>query len=115
MALYSGMLESHMLQVKIIGEFIVIGGKIGCFLFVVLSGYFATGTVKSVVGQIIKTWTMAVFYNVVAMLFFRYMGTAISAKSLIKGLFPISGGGILVFNSIYRYAVVFTMYCLYNR
>lgn len=92
MALYSGMLESQMFHVKAVGEFIIIGGKIGCFLFVVLSGYFAVDTVRSSVNQIIKTWTAAVFYNVALMVLFKYIGTSISAKSIIKGLFPISGG-----------------------
>ena len=92
MALYSGMLESQMVHVKIIGEFIIIGGRIGCFLFVVLSGYFAMGTVQSGFRQIIKTWIAAVFYNIALTLLFKYIGTAISAKSIIKGLLPISGG-----------------------
>ena len=114
MALYSGMLESQMVHVKIIGEFIIIGGKIGCFLFVVLSGYFAMGTVQSGFRQIIKTWIAAVFYNIALTLLFKYIGTAISAKSIIKGLLPISGG-ILVSNSIYRNAFVFSLYRLCNR
>lgn len=92
MALYSGMLESQMFHVKAVGEFIIIGWKIGCFLFVVLSGYFAVDTVRSSFNQIIKTWTAAVFYNIALVLLFKYIGTSISAKSIIKGLFPISGG-----------------------
>lgn len=115
MALYSGMLESQMFHVKAVDEFIIIGGKIGCFLFVVLSGYFAVDTVRSSFNQIIKTWTAAVFYNIALVLLFKYIGISISAKSIIKGLFPISGGGILVSNSVYRNASIFSMHSLHNR
>lgn len=114
MALYSGMLESQMFHVKAVGEFIIIGRKIGCFLFVVLSGYFAVDTVRSSFDQIIKTWTAAVFYNIALVLLFKYIETSISVKSIIKGLFPISGG-ILVSNSVYRNASIFSMHSLHNR
>lgn len=93
MALYTGMIDSKKLSVQAIGELILIGGKIGCFIFVILTGYFSTISIKSITMQGIKAWLAASFYGLTLAVIFKAMGEQIGIKEIIKGTLPISGGG----------------------
>lgn len=113
MALYTGMIDSKKLSVQAIGELILIGGKIGCFIFVILTGYFSTISIKSITMQGIKAWLAASFYGLTLAVIFKAMGEQIGIKEIIKGTLPISGG-VLVSNRIFRNAFLRTICHLYD-
>lgn len=94
LALYTGMIDSKLLSVQLIGELILIGGKIGCFIFVILTGYFSTIHSPSIVMQGIKAWLAASFYGSTLAVIYKAMGEQIGIKDIVKGTLPIYGGGI---------------------
>ena len=81
------------------------GGKVGVFLFVLITGYFMVNS-HITLGKIIKLWLPIFFWSVV--LFF-VMGVPLhqfTISNLIKGVFPI------IFNQYWFMTVYFFMYLL---
>lgn len=76
-------------------NFIVMGGKIGVDIFVLISGYFLINDKDSLFNfkRILKFWGQVFFYSIAIYLLFGILGTSeISIKSLIKECFPITFG-----------------------
>lgn len=91
-ALYTNMIDSQKLYVQALGEFIVIGGKIGCFLFVLLTGYFAKSSIKKNLYLGIKCGLSAAFYGCTFAILYSIKHD-VGGKDIIKSCIPILGGG----------------------
>ena len=114
-ALYTDIVNSKVLYVQILGELIVMGGKIGCFLFILLTGYFAKRDLKSYLKMGIKCWVSAAFYGGTIASLLYISGKNVTAIDIVKGYLPILGGGVLVCHCLHRNAVFFSCYREDNR
>lgn len=74
-------------------NFIIMGGKIGVDIFVLISGYFLVNKKSSLFNfkRILKFWGQVFFYSVTIYLIFILIGRAdFNLKSLITNFFPIT-------------------------
>jgi hypothetical protein len=74
-------------------NFIVMGGKIGVDIFILISGYFLISNNDSIfnIKRILKFWGQVVFYSVAIFIIFCALGISdFGIKPLIKTFFPIT-------------------------
>lgn len=89
-SLYGNYIEYPFSGVRVMAEFLVIGGKIGTYCFILISGYFMCE--KSFdFKRIIKIWFAAATYSLILGVALRSMGYVDGSliEKMIKGLFPI--------------------------
>lgn len=84
---------------------LAMGGKIGVFIFVLITGYFMINSHISV-KKVIKLWLPIFFWSVLLFFVFSSWQHDLSLKSCIKSIFPI------IFNQYWFMTVYFFMYCL---
>lgn len=88
--LYGGMNTCTQIPARLFGEFIYMGGKIGAFTFVVITGYYSCDQVFKVNG-VLKTWFAAFSYSLIigsmAVLIFKSYDGGIF--DVIKCFFPV--------------------------
>ena len=71
-------------------RFILLGGKIGVNVFVIISGYFLATSKSTKAGKILKLWLQIFFYSVVIFLGFVIAGLKpFNIKELIKHFSPV--------------------------
>lgn len=82
------------------------GGKIGVFLFVLITGYFMINS-RITLKKIVKLWLPIFFWSVILYLIMgRVTGYAFTVKGLIKSIFPI------IFAQYWFMTAYFFMYLL---
>ncbi len=91
-------------------NFILMGGKVGVNIFVLISGYFLISKKESLFNfkRILKFWGQVFFYSIFIYLLFCIFGKVqIDVKTLIKTLFPIT------FSKWWFASVYFVLYLLH--
>ncbi len=91
-------------------NFIVMGGKIGVDIFILISGYFLINSNGSVFNfkRILKFWGQVFFYSIGIYIVFCAVGVSdFGIKSLIKSLFPIT------FSSWWFASTYFVLYIIH--
>ena len=74
-------------------NFIIMGGKIGVDIFVLISGYFLVNRTGSLfdLKRVLKLWGQVFFYSFTIYVIFCFMGISdLGVKTLIKVFFPIT-------------------------
>ena len=92
-------------------NFIVMGGKIGVDIFILISGYFLINSNGSVFNfkRILKFWGQVFFYSIGIYIVFCAVGVSdFGIKSLIKSLFPIT------FSSWWFASTYFVLYIIHS-
>lgn len=70
-------------------HFILIGGKIGVDIFILISGYFMVSNIKSVTSKAIKIWLQLFFYSIIIFIFsVVFLGGELNKYTLIHAIFP---------------------------
>ena len=97
---------------KFFVEFMYFGGKIGVNCFVIISGYFLSGT-EFKISRLIKLWLLTVFYSVlIYVVFSLFRQEPFSGKELIKSAFPILTNRYWF---ITAYVALYLLYPFINR
>ena len=87
-------------------QFLLIGGKIGVNIFVLISGYFMISSTAKI-SKIIKLWLQIITYSVLFFAVFTAVGVVpFSFKAVLKALFPIT------FSNWWFASTYFVMYLL---
>lgn len=72
-------------------QFILMGGKIGVNVFVLISGYFLVSSSKFKISKVLKLWGQVFFYSVLIYGIFIAFGLeTFNVKELIKNILPIT-------------------------
>ena len=72
-------------------QFILIGGKIGVNIFILISGYFLVLAKQRKTSKVLKLWGQLFFYSIIIYIVFVVSGeVAFDIKGLIKSLAPIT-------------------------
>ena len=77
-------------------NFIMMGGKIGVDIFVLISGYFLINSKEKLFDfkRILKYWGQVFFYSILLYVFLKsFVSSGLEMKFLIKACFPITFGG----------------------
>lgn len=72
-------------------QFILIGGKVGVDLFVLISGYFLVSQSSIKADKILKLWFQIFFYSITIFIIFTILGLrSFSIKEFVKHLAPVT-------------------------
>lgn len=101
----SNQLKLHPINTSILSIF-ESGGKIGVFLFVLITGYFMINS-RITLKKIVKLWLPIFFWSVILYLIMgKVTGYTFTVKGLIKSIFPV------IFAQYWFMTVYFFMYLL---
>ena len=101
----SNQLKMHPINASIL-SILESGGKIGVFLFVLITGYFMINS-RITLKKIVKLWLPIFFWSVILYLIMgKFAGYSFTVKDLIKSIFPI------VFAQYWFMTAYFFMYLL---